>query len=70
MPNRGSTAHSTALTQLSDDIRALLARSDALGLPYVAIHLCNALETLESEPRLGDLPIDSGAAGGGGSLPG
>lgn len=70
MPERGSTAHSSQLTELGEDIRALLARSDALGLPYVAIHLCNALETLEAEPALTDLPIDQAGGGADGTLPG
>lgn len=70
MPERGSTACSSELSQLSEDIRALLLRSDALGLPYVAIHLCNALETLESVPALGELPIARGGEGSKGGLPG
>ena len=70
MPEPGSTSRASELTQLGEDIRALLARSDALSLPYVAIHLCNALETLESEPALSELPIDQGGQGSGRSLPG
>lgn len=48
MPEHGSTALPSELIELGEGIRDLLARSDALGLSYVAIHLCNALETLEA----------------------
>lgn len=54
MPEHGSTALSSELIELGEGIRDLLARSDALGLSYVAIHLCNALETLEAGAPLGD----------------
>ena len=49
MSDRGSNPVSADLARLGADIRELLARSDALGLSYVAIHLCNALESLDIE---------------------
>lgn len=49
MPDPGSNTVPAELARLGEDIRDLLVRADALGLFYVAIHLCTALETLEAE---------------------
>lgn len=70
MPDHDSTSRSSKLIKLGTGIRDLLAQSDALGLPYVAIHLCNALESLEAEAPMGDMAVGIDGADGGGSLPG
>lgn len=49
MPDPGSNTVSADLARLGGDIRDLVARSDALGLAYVAIHLCSAMEALDAE---------------------
>ncbi|MBC2669693.1 hypothetical protein ACFOON_13000 [Novosphingobium piscinae] len=70
MPDHGSTSRSSKLIKLGTGIRDLLVQSDALGLPYVAIHLCNALESLEAEAPMGDMSVGTDGADGAGPLPG
>lgn len=63
MPDHSDPPSPTELLRLGEAIRELLARSDQLGLPYVAIHLCNALESLEAQTPPDDLPIDTTGPG-------
>jgi hypothetical protein len=53
MPDRGSALQLSVLNKLAEGIRQSLALADSLGLSFVGIHLCDALETLQREiPRL------------------
>lgn len=70
MPDQAASPRPSELIELAEAIRGLLARSDALGLPYVAIHLCNALESLETKPPAADLPIEPGGPTGSAGVPG
>jgi len=70
VPDHSAQPRPVELIELAEAIRGLLARSDALGLPYVAIHLCNALESLEADAGPEDMPIDPDGAGDAGPLPG
>ena len=62
MPDPGSNTASADLARLGGDICDLVARSDALGLAYVAIHLCSAMEALEAETASQLFAADSGGA--------
>lgn len=65
MPDRGSALHLSELNKLAEGIRESLAVTDSLGLSFVGIHLCDALETLQREililthPASQDPPDDS-----------
>lgn len=47
MRDLGSNPDSPELIMLVEGIREMLAVADSLGLAFVGIHLCNALEALQ-----------------------
>lgn len=49
MPDQSPCPDSLELAKLAEGIRGLLAAADLLGLTFVGIHLCDALEAVQRE---------------------
>jgi hypothetical protein len=66
LQDQGPPSHQSELSVLAQSIRELLAEADSLGLPFVGVHLCDALEALQREIQVARLPegLDSTNADG------